>query len=123
MGLSNMDNSEENINFTDEVIRDILVLHLSGRLDAISSPLSEQTVFDYIERLNHQKVIFNFASVGYLSSAGMRMLLSVSKKLKSLGGKLVICEITNNVMDVLKMSGFDNILVITGSLEEALQKF
>ncbi|EFB41822.1 hypothetical protein pah_c022o117 [Parachlamydia acanthamoebae str. Hall's coccus] len=65
----------------------------------------------------------DFSEVSYLSSAGMRMLLSTSKKLKAFSGKLVLCCVTPNVMDVLKMSGFDHVLEITTSKELALSAF
>ncbi|WP_241208976.1 STAS domain-containing protein [Parachlamydia acanthamoebae] len=51
------------------------------------------------------------------------MLLSTSKKLKAFSGKLVLCCVTPNVMDVLKMSGFDHVLEITTSKELALSAF
>lgn len=51
------------------------------------------------------------------------MLLSTIKKLKGLSGKLVVCSVTNNVMDVLKMSGFDHVLELSKNEEDALKKF
>ncbi len=53
----------------------------------------------------------------------MRMLLSVTKKLKTFPGKLVICHLSTNVMDVIKMSGFDHVLEITPTLEDAFRRF
>jgi anti-anti-sigma regulatory factor len=51
------------------------------------------------------------------------MLLAVTKKLKALSGRLILCSITTNVMDVFKMSGFDHVLDLTTSEAEALKKF
>lgn len=106
----------------EETKGDILILRLNGRLDAISSPAAERKVFDYINN-GQYKVLLNLAGVDYLSSAGMRMLLSVTKKLKALSGKLVVCAVTTNVMDVLKMSGFDHVLELTKTEEDGLRKF
>ena len=117
-----MNTFEGPITIKEEAKGDILVLHLTGRLDAVSSPAAEHSVFDYINT-GHHKLVFNFSGVDYLSSAGMRMLLSVTKKLKTFPGKLVICNITTNVMDVLKMSGFDHVLEITITQEDALRRF
>lgn len=100
---------------------DALVLYLSGRLDALSSPPVEHKVFDFINQGEH-KIILDFSDIDYLSSAGMRMLLAVTKKLKSFEGKMVICNISTNVMDILKMSGFDHVLEIANSEENALAK-
>lgn len=101
---------------------EVLVLRIQGRLDAVSSPTAERKVFDFINNGQH-KLLLDFAGVDYLSSAGMRMLLSVTKKLKTLSGKLVLCSVTTNVMDVLKMSGFDHVLELTKTEEDALHKF
>lgn len=101
---------------------EVLVLRLKGRLDAVSSPVAEKKVFEFINN-GHSKLILDFSNIAYLSSAGMRMLLSTTKRLKSLSGKLVVCNITSNVMDVLKMSGFDHVLELSKSEEDALHRF
>lgn len=110
------------VDITEGKSGDILILHVKGRLDAISSPTAEKKVFDFINNGNN-KLLLDFAGVEYLSSAGMRMLLSTTKKLKTIDGKLVLCSINTNVMDVLKMSGFDHVLELAKSEEEALKKF
>lgn len=117
-----MANMEGLVDIKEEMKGDVMVLHLNGRLDAVSSPAAERKVFDYINNgLN--KLLLDFSGVDYLSSAGMRMLLSTTKKLKSLSGRLVVCCVTTNVMDVLKMSGFDHVLEITKTEEEGLRRF
>ncbi len=117
-----MDNTSGLVSIKEETSGDILILRMNGRLDAVSSPAAERKVFDYVNKEQH-KILFDFSGVDYLSSAGMRMLLSVAKKLKTLSGKLVICGLTTNVMDVLKMSGFDHVLDLAGSQEDGLRKF
>lgn len=105
-----------------EIRGEILILHMQGRLDAISTPEIEKKVFDDINK-GHVKLIFDFSGVDYISSAGMRMLLSTTKKLKGLDGHLVLCSISTNVMDVFKMSGFDHVLDLAEDKELALQRF
>lgn len=110
------------VSITENQKGEILVLYLKGRLDAISSPTAEKKIFDCINK-GAAKLLLDFSHVEYLSSAGMRMLLSTTKKLKALSGKLVVCCINTNVMDVLKMSGFDHVLEIAKSEEDGLKKF
>lgn len=110
------------VDIANEKKNGVLVLSFKGRLDAVSSPLAEKKVFEFINQ-GENKLLLDFSGVGYLSSAGMRMLLSTTKKLRGLSGKLVLCGITNNVMDVLKMSGFDHVLELAKTQEEALRKF
>lgn len=100
---------------------DFLVLAFTGKLDALSSPAAEKKVFDFIESGN-PRIIFDFKNVNYLSSAGLRMLFSVSKKLKGLSGRVVLSDVQQEVMNVLALSGFDHILEIAPSLDEAKKK-
>lgn len=101
---------------------EVLLVRIKGRLDAVSSPTAEKKVFDSINS-GHHKVVLELGSVVYISSAGMRMLLSTTKKIRSLSGKLCICGMTPNVLDVLKMSGFDHILELYNTEDEALKHF
>lgn len=116
-----MPNSESAV-LKEEKKGNVTVLNLKGRLDAITSPRAETRIFECINTGQHQ-ILLDFSEVDYLSSAGMRMLLSTTKKLKTLSGRLVLCSVNVNVMDVLRMSGFDHVLEITADQDLALKKF
>ena len=98
---------------------DIVVIRVKGRLDAASSPQLEKKINSIIEA-GHFKLMLNMAEVDYLSSAGMRLMLSVSKKLKHLEGKVVACSLNDDVVEVIKMAGFQQVLEIYPSEEEGL---
>lgn len=117
-----MGNVDGLVSVKEESRGDILILRISGRLDAISSPKAETLVFNHVNE-GRYKLLFDFRGVDYLSSAGMRMLLSVTKKLKTLSGKLVMFSVSSNVMDILKMSGFDHVLEIVQTEEDGIRKF
>jgi anti-anti-sigma factor len=110
------------VDFKEEQKGDVTILRIKGRLDAISAPGAEKKVFEYINNGQH-KLLIDFSEVDYLSSAGMRMLLSTTKKLKTLSGKLILCSVNMSVMDVLKMSGFDHVLEIAENQDDAMRKF
>lgn len=97
---------------------DVVVIRLEGRLDAASSPQLEKQINSIIET-GHFKIVLSFASCDYLSSSGMRLMLSVLKKLKNLEGKLVACNMNDDVMDVIKMTGFQQVLEIYPTEEES----
>ncbi len=100
----------------------VLILKIRGRLDAVSTPSVERKVFDQINEGQYY-ILLEFSGLDYISSAGMRMLLSTAKKLKALSGKLVLCSLTPTVADVLRLSGFDHVLDIAPDRESALQRF
>lgn len=117
-----MDMEKLIIDIKEERQGQVLILHVKGRLDAVSTPNAEKKVFEHINS-GDNCVLLEMEGVDYISSAGMRMLLSISKKLKALLGKLVICSITPHVMDVLKMSGFDHVLDLASSKDEGISHF
>ncbi|MDF2577528.1 MAG: spoIiaa [Chlamydiales bacterium] len=108
------------INVTEEFKEGILVLKLKGRLDAIALPIVEKQINQHIDS-GKTKVILDFAEVDYLSSAGMRLLLSATKKLKSIAGRLALCTVTEQVMQIIKLAGFDHILAIQPSEVKAIE--
>ena len=98
---------------------DVVVIRVKGRLDAASSPQLEKKINSIIDT-GHFKLLLNMADVDYLSSAGMRLMLSVSKKLKQLEGKVIACSLNDDVVEVIKMAGFQQVLEIYPSEEEGL---
>lgn len=101
---------------------EVLIMRFAGRLDAATSPVVERKVKAALDGGAH-KLVFNFEGVDYLSSAGMRLLLATSKRAASLGGALRVAEVGNEVMEVIKMAGFDRVLNLYGSENEALESF
>jgi anti-anti-sigma factor len=104
--------------FTEETSGDIHIVRISGRIDAITSPQLEKRILMLIDN-GGRKFLLDFFNVDYLSSAGMRLLLSCSKKLKSIGGKLVICSLDEDVLEIIKMAGFNTILHIATTEDKA----
>lgn len=113
---------EEKVEILEKQKDDVLVLEIIGRLDAISSRTAEDKIFNCISN-GKKKLLFNFSQVDYLSSAGIRLLLRTTKKLKTVSGKLIVCSISSNIMDILKMSGFDHVIEVSKTEEEGLSKF
>lgn len=100
----------------------VLILRVKGRLDAASSPLLERKINAILEE-ERLKLLMEFEGVEYLSSAGMRLLLNLTKRLKSKQGRVVISSVNRDVMEVIKMAGFDHILEIFADEKEALAAF
>lgn len=100
---------------------DLSILHFKGKLDALSSPSAESKILDCINTGN-KFLLFDFAGVDYLSSAGLRVLLSAAKKIKNHQGALVVTNVQECVMGVLKITGFDHLLDLADSQEAAEQK-
>ncbi len=98
----------------------IAILRLEGRLDASTSPVLDKKLQPFLS-LKKKKVLLDFARVDYLSSAGMRLLLSATKKMKASDGELLLCSMSEDVMEIIRMAGFERILNIFSSEEDALR--
>ena len=103
----------------EEIERRIL-LRLDGRLDSSSIQILERKIDKLIEE-RHYHLLLDFTRVDYLSSAGLRVLLSAAKKLKAKKGTFVLFSLQDEVTEVVKMAGFDRILQICSNEKEALQ--
>ncbi len=113
----------DEVQIEQEKMGDVLLLRIIGRLDALSSEATEKKVLAIIKQGEHNDVLLDFTEVNYLSSAGMRMLLAIFKHLREASGKLAVCSVDDGVMDVLKMSGFDEVFDVFATQDEALKRF
>ena len=96
------------MNIAKETSGNTLTVTLEGRLDTITAPDLEQALSD-LEGIKH--LVLNFADVGYISSAGLRVLLALQKRMAKLGD-MKLTHVDQLVMEVLEMSGFVDILTI-----------
>lgn len=85
------------------------VIAITGRLDTITAPVLENTINENIGSI--QSLVLDLCGLEYISSAGLRVILGAQKKLQRVGSmKLTgVCE---NVMEILEMTGFADILTI-----------
>ena len=70
-----------------------------------------------------KNLILDFAGLDYISSAGLRMVLVVAKRLKQESGLLVLCGMQPHVREVFDISGFLAILNVEPTRSEALTRF
>jgi len=98
----------------------IVSITISGRLDADSSLEAEKVVNEALEGQTKQ-VLFNLASLEYLSSAGLRVLLSTAKEMRRRNGKLVLCSLNEFVKELFDVSGFQSLIPIADSVESGIE--
>ena len=87
-----------------------LTMTVEGRIDTITSQDLEKEINEEIGSFN--SLIMNFEKVEYVSSAGLRLLISTQKKLKEENIPFAIKNVGDGVNEIFKMSGFDKIFNI-----------
>lgn len=98
---------------------DVYLVILEGRIDATSTPLVEKKLANLLDVT--KKIAVDFTDIIYLSSAGMRLLLSMTKKMHAKSGEVVFFGMSDDVTDIIRMAGFERILKIYSSKSEALK--
>ena len=86
-----------------------LSIVLEGRLDTVTAPELEKELKDSINGIS--ELIFDFTSLEYVSSAGLRVLLS-AQKIMNKQGSMVIKNVNESVMEVFDVTGFVDLLTI-----------
>lgn len=100
---------------------DRVVVQPSGRMDANTSQIFEAECKKWIEN-GEKKLIADLGGLEYISSAGLRSVLVIGKKLKAAGGELSLCNLNGMVEEVFHMSGFDKVFNIFDVLEAAFEE-
>lgn len=85
------------------------LLELSGRLDTSTAPVLDKTIQEEISE--HTALVLDLKDLEYISSAGLRVLLSAQKRMGKCGSMKLknVCE---EVMEVFEMTGFADVLEI-----------
>jgi len=86
-----------------------LTIELVGRLDAVTAPQLEKELGASLDGV--KVLVFDFAQLEYIASAGLRVLLVAQKRMNK-QGKMSIKNVSEEVKEVLDMTGFINFLQI-----------
>ena len=85
-------------------------IRFSGRLDAAQAGRAQK----FLDAVEEPHVI-DFATLEYISSAGLGVLLKTQKRLSARGGGLRLVNVSNHIHDIFRYSGFDRIFEIARS--------
>ncbi len=85
------------------------VYALEGRLDTNTSPELEEALKNDFEGLT--QLTFDFEKLDYISSAGLRVLLSAQKAMNG-KGSMTIKNVNETIMEIFEVTGFSDILTI-----------
>jgi len=96
-----------------------VVLEVTGRLDASTTQEFEKSSADSITQ-DSCRMVLDLSGLEYISSAGLRNLLVLARKLRSGGGTLTLCNLSGIVEEVVNISGVQKIIPVFDNLENAI---
>jgi anti-anti-sigma factor len=93
----------------------IYTIAVEGRIDMLNADEFQQAADEAVAKLFGKSgtLIMDFSQLKYISSAGLRVILSCYKQMKKSSGTLKIVNVLPTIMEVLEITGFKNIVDIS----------
>ncbi len=89
-----------------------------GRVDSTTSPALDAQLLG-LARSGQHRVVIDFSGVEYISSAGLRVMLSLAKRTKESKGRLALAGLGDSVRQVFELAGFLPLFVVETTAEAA----
>ena len=105
--------------FAQEQAGEVVIAKLAGRLDSSAAQPAEES-FARVLAGGTPHLAIDLSKLDYISSAGLRVLLIVAKKVQQAQGKLALFGLGPNVREVFSISGFDKIFPIEADAAAAV---
>jgi len=99
---------------------DIVIIKVSGRLEINQALELEETINSHINS-GSRLFIFDLGDVHYLSSSGIRVFIATLRQLKDLKGRMILSNLSSNVIKTLKIVELDGLFEIINSVDDAVK--
>jgi anti-sigma B factor antagonist len=106
--------------FTEEKVDGVVVLVIGGKINTEASEDLLKRMIGLIDN-GTRHLLLDLSGVDYINSSGLRVLLTVAKRMKDLNGKIVLADVTDLIYQVLHVSGCTSHIGVYPSREEALK--
>lgn len=100
----------------------VAVLAVTGRIDSATAGDLESTIQSIIDN-GHKHLILDLAAVDFLSSSGLRVMVTTLKNLRKAGGELCVAQPSERVASSLSIAGLDTLFHSFESREAAIASF
>ena len=96
-----------------------LIAKAEGRIDGVNARDFEEALKSAISA-DDNTVVMDLEGLSYISSAGLRVILLIAKTLRKRNAELMLCSLSDPIREVFEISGFDKIIPVHASREQAL---
>jgi anti-anti-sigma factor len=100
--------TEHAMDISESKTNDIVVLALSGRLDASSAPAMGRKLHESIDA-GHLELVVDAQRIDFIGSAGLQVLLVAAKRLASAGGRIAVAGLADVVKEVFEIAGLSSV--------------
>ena len=101
--------------------KNVVIITIEGSIDSKTAGYLQSQIMETVAK--PKNVLLDLSGVGYISSAGLRILLMIYRHINSKNGKVILVGVSSEIKDVMSMTGFINFFEISDSLQNALNSF
>ena len=103
--------------FQEELQDGLAIGHLSGEVDSSTAPHARDALLPFLQ--SHQTIILDMSGLTFLSSAGIRVMLLLYRQASSLGGRIVLVALPEDIRCTMEATGFLGFFEVCDSIEQA----
>ncbi|MBT8365610.1 MAG: STAS domain-containing protein [Deltaproteobacteria bacterium] len=100
---------------------EITIVTIKGRLDAAAALVADKAIKEILKG-DCLRMLFDFSTMDYLSSGGLRVILGAAKELKRKQGQIVLCCLSEYVKEIFEISGFNSLIPITDTVDSGIKQ-
>jgi stage II sporulation protein AA (anti-sigma F factor antagonist) len=104
---------------TEERVSGVCILGLPQKIDTTNAKPIEDKILGVIDA-GERRLVLDLTRLGYVSSAGLRVFVLATKRLRAVDGELVVFGLTDDVRQIFEIAGFSSFLRIHSSRAEAI---
>jgi anti-sigma B factor antagonist len=100
-------------------VEQVTVIEISGEIDSNTAPQAQERVLPLVQP--GAKILLDMSRVEYMSSAGLRMLLSMYRQVTQQSGSIVLVGLAEEIKDTMSITGFLNFFTTHDTVDEGLK--
>ena len=100
-------------------IAQVTVVEIVGDIDSNTAPQAQEQVLPLAQQ--GTRILLDMSGVEYMSSAGLRMLLSMYRQISRQNGGIVLVGLNEEIKDTMAITGFLNFFITRDTVDEGLQ--
>ncbi|MGA8114405.1 MAG: STAS domain-containing protein [Actinocatenispora sp.] len=103
-----------------DTVADRTVLQVSGEIDVYTAPKLRQRLVELVDE-DTRRLVIDLRGVEFLDSTGLGVLVGGLKRMRALGGSLVLVCAHERILKIFRITGLDRIFTIVESVDRALE--
>ena len=109
----------KNLTVRGEIKDSVLVASVAGRVDS-NNAQEFQEALEALLAGTVRALVLDLEQLVYISSAGLRVMLLISRQMQGRSGKFGVCSLSGSINEVFSISSFDKIIPVHAALGDAL---